>query len=110
MFGFLRRRPVTHSAPEDAHKAQRRGALLIDVREAHEWRSGHARGARHIPLSRLLRDRPKLPADADIHVICASGHRSRTAARVLSGAGFASVSSVRGGMSAWRRAGLPIDR
>lgn len=29
------------------------GAVLIDVRPANEWRSGHAREADHIPLDAL---------------------------------------------------------
>ena len=31
------------------------GAVLLDVREPHEWQAGHAPGARHIPLSRIPR-------------------------------------------------------
>jgi hypothetical protein len=33
--------------------AREAGAVLIDVREPDEWRAGHARGARHIPLTQL---------------------------------------------------------
>jgi rhodanese-related sulfurtransferase len=68
------------------------------VREHHEWRAGHARGARH------------LSGGAEIHVICASGHRSQVVARLLWHAGCEMVASVRGGTAGWRRAELPIDR
>jgi rhodanese-related sulfurtransferase len=110
MFGLFRRSAIVQSTPDEAHAAQRRGALLIDVRETREWRSGHARGARHLPLSSLRREAPKLSATAQIHIICASGHRSRVAAHILRSAGFQSVASVRGGTAGWRRAGLPVDR
>ncbi len=110
VFGFLRRATIAHSSPDEAYAAQSRGAVLIDVRESREWRAGHAPGARHLPLSRLYREPPHLPGGAEIHVICASGHRSQVAARLLRRAGFETVASVRGGLAAWRRAGLPIDR
>jgi rhodanese-related sulfurtransferase len=110
MFGFFRRATTAHSTPDEAYTAQRRGAVLIDVREAREWRGGHAPGARHLPLSRLYRESPHFPSDREIHVICASGHRSQVAARLLRTAGCETVVSVQGGMAGWRRAGLPIDR
>lgn len=110
MFSFFQRSAVRESTPEEANAAQRHGALLLDVREEHEWRTGHARGARHLPLSHLHRESPRLPAAAEIHVICASGRRSLVAARLLRRAGFQGVASVRGGTAGWRRAGLPIER
>jgi rhodanese-related sulfurtransferase len=33
------------------------GAVLVDVREDDEWAAGHARGATHLPMSRLSRQR-----------------------------------------------------
>jgi sulfur-carrier protein adenylyltransferase/sulfurtransferase len=110
MFKLFRRAPAGHSDPLEAHAAQRRGAVLLDVREAHEWREGHARGARHLPLSRLQQQTPALPAETEVHVICAHGRRSLTAARLLRRAGFTTVYSVRGGTTGWQRAGLPFDR
>ena len=110
MFGFLHRATIAHSTREEACAAQRRGAVLFDVREDHEWRAGHARGARHLRLSRLSREPLRLPSGVEIHVICASGHRSQVAARRLRRAGFETVASVRSGTAGWRRAGLPIDR
>ena len=86
------------------------GAVLIDVREQDEWTSGHARGARHIPLGDLPAKLDELPREAPVYLICATGNRSRNAAAFLQGNGFAKPINVRGGTAAWRRAGLPIDR
>ncbi len=86
------------------------GAVLVDVREAHEWRNGHARGARHIPLADLPNQIDQLPHEAPIYLICASGNRSAKAAAYLEKAGFAKPINVRGGTTAWSRAGLPMDR
>ena len=42
-------------------------------------------------------------------VLCSTGYRSTAAASVLRRAGFADVSNVLGGMSAWEALGLPLD-
>lgn len=86
------------------------GAVLIDVREPHEWRAGHARGARHIPLAELPRRLDQLPREAPVYLICDTGNRSRNAATFLRKNGFSRPVSVRGGTAAWHRAGLPIER
>ena len=86
------------------------GAVLVDVREQHEWTAGHARGARHIPLGDLPAKLGELPREAPVYLICATGNRSRNAAAFLTKHGFARPISVRGGTVAWQRAGLPIDR
>lgn len=85
-------------------------AVLIDVREPHEWRAGHARGARHIPLAQLPGSLGQLPREAPVYLICATGNRSRNAAAFLRKNGFSRPVNVRGGTAAWHRAGLPIER
>lgn len=85
------------------------GAVLVDVREPAEWRSGHAPRARHIPLGRLSADARRLPADAPVVVMCASGMRSRGAAAQLRAAGYRAT-SLSGGLAAWRAAGGPVTR
>lgn len=93
--------------------AERTGTLgswvLLDVREADEWQSGHVPGAVHLPLFRLA-DGVPLPPEArgrGLVVICRSGNRSRRAAEILSGNGVEAVDVI-GGMRAWARAGLPV--
>ena len=85
-------------------------AVLVDVREPQEWRAGHARGARHIPLAQLAGRLDDLPRQAPVYLICASGNRSRKATAILLKNGFDRPINVRGGTAAWHRAGLPIDR
>ena len=86
------------------------GAVLIDVREDVEWRRGHAEGARHVPLDQLPVHLDELPRAAPVYLICATGNRSRTAARFLRQQGFERPINVRGGTVAWQRAGLPVSR
>lgn len=83
------------------------GALVVDVREPHEYLSGHVPNARLIPLSGLPARAGELPRRQRVHVICASGGRSAIAADWLARAGFDAV-SVAGGTDAWRLAGYPL--
>ena len=108
--GFLDtlfKKPYRVVDPEEAKEAMERGAVLLDVREPHEWRSGHAPKARHIPLSQLSRRAEELPRNREIVVVCRSGHRSARAAKILA-AQRGDVANVKGGMGAWARRGLPV--
>ncbi|WP_225755113.1 rhodanese-like domain-containing protein [Actinotalea sp. Marseille-Q4924] len=85
------------------------GAVLVDVREKDEWRTGHAPQARHIPLGRLQTESRRLPKDVPVVVMCASGMRSRGAAAQLRAAGYRAT-SLSGGLAAWRTAGGRVTR
>lgn len=111
MFWNRPKSAVAEATPSEAHeRVTNGGALLIDVREPHEWRAGRAAGARHIPLGELAQRAGELPKEQPIYLICASGSRSKAAAELLHRAGFASPINVRGGTGAWMRARLPVDR
>ena len=100
---------VTELDPAEALQRQRDGALLVDVREAHERALGMADGARGIALGELVESPAALlDAKAEILLICQSGKRSMRAAQALLDAGFARVASVRGGTARWRDEGLPM--
>ncbi|MFN4263474.1 MAG: rhodanese-like domain-containing protein [Thioalkalivibrionaceae bacterium] len=86
------------------------GALVLDVREDSELRSGRIGGARHIPIGQLgkridelerFKTKPAL-------VYCRSGARSTMAAQQLVKAGFQDVHNLSGGIQAWMSAGLPV--
>lgn len=87
--------------------ASAEGAMVLDVREPHEYLAGHVPGALLIPLRELTGRLEELPRDHRLHVICASGNRSLHAARWLASAGYDAV-SVAGGTNAWAEAGRPI--
>ncbi|MBD8077612.1 rhodanese-like domain-containing protein [Cellulosimicrobium arenosum] len=83
----------------------RDGATLLDVRERDEWRAGHAPQAVHVPLADVPTVGPqRLEDGATVVVVCASGMRSRTAARQLRALGYAAT-SLSGGLGAWQAAG-----
>jgi rhodanese-related sulfurtransferase len=84
------------------------GAVVLDVREPSEWAEGHVPGATLIPLGELARRASELPHDGTIVVICLSGNRSAQGRDILLAAGY-EATSVDGGMTAWRAAGLPVE-
>ena len=101
---------VTELDPAEALQRQHGGAVLVDVREAHERALGTAEGARGIALGELVESPASLlDANADILLICQSGKRSQRAAQALLDAGFARVASVRGGTTRWQAEGLPMQ-
>jgi rhodanese-related sulfurtransferase len=83
--------------------------LVLDVRQKEEYRSGHIAGAKLIPLNELGRRMKDLPQSREIVCVCASGNRSGSATRMLTGAGYNAI-NMKGGMSAWRRANLAVKK
>jgi rhodanese-related sulfurtransferase len=83
--------------------------LVLDVRQPDEYRQGHIAGSKLIPLNELRRRMKELPQGREIVCVCASGSRSRTAAKVLSKEGY-TVFDMQGGMLAWRKAKLPVQK
>ena len=107
MFG---RRPVPEVPLAEFTAAHAEGALTVDVREAHEYAAGHVPGARNVPLAAVAGQTAALAADAEgrpVYVICASGNRSKAAARLLGRVGV-DARSVSGGTAAWARAGQRV--
>ncbi len=99
---------VPEVTPEEALRRQQAGALIVDVREPHEWRAGHIPGAVHIPLDQLAARLGELDTERDIILVCRSGNRSAYATALLGKAGFSKVYNLIGGIIAWARHGLPL--
>lgn len=103
------RSTVQEVDPPEAQSEYLAGAALIDVREPHEFAAGHAPGAELLPLGQLSRELQSLPRDREILFICRSGNRSELATQIAERAGLR-ARNVRGGMIAWSRHGLPVER
>jgi len=105
---------VPELAPDALHEALERddAPVVLDVRSEAEFRLGHIRAARHMPLvgfEAALDDLALDPARAVV-VICLSAHRSVAPVRILRERGFSRAAQLRGGMIAWWRQGLPTTR
>tara|TARA_R110002072_G_scaffold143704_4_gene289731 strand:- start:1653 stop:1964 length:312 start_codon:yes stop_codon:yes gene_type:complete len=75
------------------------GAQIIDVRTKEEFRSGHIKGSKNIPLQSLGGNYSKLNKSKPIITCCASGMRSASAKRMLKSQGFEEVHNGGGWMS-----------
>jgi rhodanese-related sulfurtransferase len=81
---------------------------IVDVREPHEFASGHIPGSVNMPLSRF--DANKLPKGKPVILTCASGGRSGHACMQARQAGRGDVANHRGGVGGWARAGGKLAR
>jgi rhodanese-related sulfurtransferase len=91
----------------EARDLVRSNAILLDVREDHEWTAGHAPEARHLAMSRIPEQVASLPVDVTIVCVCHVGARSAAVAAALNRAGWDAL-NLEGGMEAWVAAGLPV--
>ncbi|MEW6562400.1 MAG: rhodanese-like domain-containing protein [Pseudomonadota bacterium] len=89
-----------------------KGAIILDVRQPEEFKSGHVLNARAIPLGELEKRIGELEKfrDAPMVVVCRSGQRSSNASALLVKQGFKQVYNMAGGMMAWQKASLPVER
>lgn len=100
-------------SPHEALQMQtQKQAVIIDVREKDEWNAGHIAGAIHIPLSEVQDHLTELAKYQNSPLImqCRSGVRSAKAANVLKIAGFSNVYNLEGGLNAWQKENLTIQR
>jgi hydroxyacylglutathione hydrolase len=98
----------TVDAQETASRMRSGQALLLDVRSQNEYDSEHIEGARHIFYGKLAQRVAELLPESEIIIHCTSGTRSLIAASLLQSYGFSRVANMRGGIDAWRKAGLPV--
>ena len=89
-----------------------KNALVLDVREPDEYKSGHVLNAKHIPLGKLNERLGELEKyrDQPIVVVCRSGKRSGAACAILVKQGFAQAYNLAGGVMAWQKSNLPLAK
>lgn len=68
-------------------------ALLVDVRSEDEWKDGHLKSAKHLPITELAKlseaeIREKLPKDQIIYTHCAVGARALKAGKIIEKLGY----------------------
>ncbi|PSC03407.1 sulfurtransferase [Alsobacter soli] len=112
MFGlFKKSAPVKTMTPHDVHHLLSSSAVaLVDVREPGEFGAERIPGALNIPLSRFQAEAHRLPQDKPVVLHCLAGGRSKTALDLCSRLGLPVDTHMGGGISAWKAAGLPVER
>ena len=106
--------PATEALPleisvDEAYKMYQKGAYVLDVRTPGEWDEYHAPNATLIPLDELETRVNEVPRDKQVVLVCRSGNRSQVAYDILQQAGFDNMTSMKGGLKAWRSAGYPTE-
>jgi rhodanese-related sulfurtransferase len=104
---------IREVSPEEARRDVESGnALLIDVREADEFREGHAAGARHLSRGIIEIEIEEQVPDTEQPIICycGGGGRSALVADSLQKMGYTNVRSLAGGFRAWKETGFPVEK
>lgn len=103
---------ITEVTVEEARERLDRNphAVLVDVREDHEWQSGHAEDAVHLGKGIFERDLEKKHPNPEVEIIlyCGGGYRSALAADVATKMGYKNVLSLVGGYKALVNSGWSI--
>jgi molybdopterin/thiamine biosynthesis adenylyltransferase/rhodanese-related sulfurtransferase len=100
--------------PKDVHELYENGngAVIVDVREQHEFEESHLPGAVHVPRGHLeSRIEGSAPDKAQrVILYCASGNRSALAAHTMRELlGYEDVASMRGGITLWKDRGYEVE-
>jgi len=107
---------ITEVDPKDVHArfngSSPNGAVLVDVREQHEWDQSHIPGAVHVPRGHLEQRIEGVAPDKSQPVVlyCASGNRSAYAAETLQSLlDYEDVASMTGGITLWKDRGYDVE-
>ncbi|MCF6159301.1 MAG: dehydrogenase [wastewater metagenome] len=89
--------------PQEVMEKYERGEdfVLLDVRTEAEYKGGHIRGCRHIPLDKLASRVHELDGSKEIITYCRAGLRAAHAYRILRNAGLKNVRYMDGSILAW---------
>jgi molybdopterin/thiamine biosynthesis adenylyltransferase/rhodanese-related sulfurtransferase len=106
------RSQVDEVDPADVNRQMGNGAVVVDVRETHEFEAGHLPGAKHVPRGYLESRIEGTVPDRNAHVIlyCQTGQRSALAAHTLKDLlGYVHVESMTGGLTLWKDRGYEVE-
>jgi rhodanese-related sulfurtransferase len=96
--------------PQEARNLieNRTDLLLIDVRGQDELSEGFIEGSTLMPLWAIIKGTQRPPQNKPILLICAIGGRSLALGQLMSKNGWDEVYNLKGGISAWKKAKLPL--
>lgn len=96
--------------PQDAAEMMRKGAVIVDIREADEFGAEHIPGAVSCPLSAIAGAAPVARAAEPVVFHCKMGNRTMINADKLAPLAPGEAYILEGGIDAWKEAGLPVER
>ena len=86
---------------------ENRDVYILDVRMRDEYRKGHLRNAKNIPLGDVDKRLSKIPRNSKVLVYCRNGARSIRAIRRLEVAGYTNLYHMHEGYRGWKKADHP---
>lgn len=87
------------------------GQFILDVRDIrNRTAAGAVPGSYHVYAGEIEGGLAAVPKDRHVLVYCDAGFKGSLAASVLLRNGYRRVTNILGGMAAWKRAGLPVER
>ncbi len=98
------------SAADFSTKIAESNVVILDVRTADEFASGHIPGAINIDVEGLQFDSgiAALDKNATYAVYCHSGRRSKIAVGKMADAGFSKLFNLSNGIADWQANGYPV--
>jgi rhodanese-related sulfurtransferase len=112
VFSELRRKAsgLINIEPPEAVTLMNKDAVVIDLRNAEAFSRGHIVNAKNIPFDEFGAQKDKIAGfkGKPIIAVCDAGSSSNKAVDSLRKTGFESVYGLKGGMTAWTQAGLPV--
>ena len=97
--------------PQELHeRMQREEVVIVDVRNAEQYKASRIEGAIHIPFTEMFARGDELPREKLIalYCTCPNEESSGSAALDLEAMGFERAVAILGGLEAWRLAGFPV--
>ncbi len=96
---------------EFAEAIKKENVILLDVRTPDEYFEGHLKGAVQIDYrdDNFAEQVAELDTTKTVYVYCRSGSRSAGAQELMLKQNFKNVINLKGGILAWKKAGLPIE-
>jgi len=79
---------------------------ILDVREESLFQAGHLEGSVNAPEGNTTALLGKVAKASKVLLVCNDGHLSATVARMLGVCGYPEVTYLKGGLKAWKEAGL----
>ena len=113
IWDFVRRAVsgVRRVSPLQLPQLTREPTVLLDISEPGDYKKGHIPNAINVPFKKLGEDKNlEKHKDKNVVVVCRTGNRSSSAARYLVKNGFENVYTLSGGMVAWGKEKLPLEK
>ena len=112
VFSELRRKAsgLVNLEATDAIALINNDAAVIDLRSVEAFGQGHIANARNIPLDEFDAENGRVAKlkNKPVIAVCDSGASSGKTVATLRASGFESAYGLKGGMTAWMQAGLPV--